>query len=511
MRIGILILAILCCSYGEAQNRFFTFVEGWVNNASLETADGYLVMGLGNVGFPPVNHFLRYNFINTEGSITNYLEFEVDTVLGTSSQGQSNMMIQIPNGNYLSAGILVRDEAPVQYGVIYEYDPISNLISVRSTLNDASLTQFWGLAYRTDTTYSVIGLRANGLNQDARVYRFNINGDLIWETDFFWGGEQQRTRPHDLITLNSGHTAALFWEIDSGQPAFHDRWRVRLTLLNDLGQIVWNRYPGDHENYRIRPGGITEQDGDILVAFSDPEYYDETGEWQPSPSNRVRFELYDTLGTLLSSDSLDELNENINARRTVSQIQHLTDGNLLVSGYHELQHGFLAKITPDLETIWLERYSPYEYTPGVFDFNTQILNTIETSDGGFLCTGMFSADPGSEPHPSGIQTAIALKVDQYGCLIENCQVGLEEYVMGSLSVYPNPVGASLNVSLPQGVQVVQVTVVDAMGRCEDLRFDINGQGILSSQISDFKSSSGLYSIIITSRDGRMFTGKFVIE
>jgi len=127
----------------------------------------------------------------------------------------------------------------------------------------------------------------------------------------------------------------------------------------------------------------------------------------------------------------------------MTQMQVLLDGNLLISGYSKLRSQ-LIKLTPSGEIIWHRTHTPFPLQPENFGFHeyTHILHSLPTSDGGFLCTGSFRSDPRDE-YPNGIQTAIALKVDEYGCLEAGCEVtGIEELHIekdeGQLRLFPNP-------------------------------------------------------------------------
>ncbi len=499
-----------------AQDYFFSFVGGWRNNVGLEHNQDYQVIGLETVGQPGQNGLIL-NHLFDDGSVSSQISFSIDTLNSIDIWDVSSSSLWIDDNTLLMPG---RTSTGItNEGGLFRFDAESQVIDLYSSYNFDILTVFFCIEGYSDTSFIVLSRETEtGMFTRSYVHCINNDGTVQWSSEEMSTGQAWNyTRPQDILRLTSGQIAVLIWEHDTNQPAFHDRWRARLSLLDDTGAVLWTRYPGDHENYRIRPGGIVEQDGDILVAFSDPYYYDETGEWQPS-ANKVRLERYNQTGTLVMEDSLIVNPPDLPAHWVVSQVLKTSDDNFIIAGYHDLRHGFLAKITPEYETIWFERYSPYEYEEGqIPDFSTQILNTIETSDGGFLCTGMFFADPGSEPHPSGLQTAIALKVDEFGCLVENCSLGLSEFQVqdSRLELWPNPVSTGLNVRIPRGIAVDQVTLVDAMGRViEDSRFQIQGSqsdNLESLSLNLESLPAGLYTIIMTSDEGGLYSGKFMKE
>ena len=49
--------------------------------------------------------------------------------------------------------------------------------------------------------------------------------------------------------------------------------------------------------------------------------------------------------------------------------------------------------------------------------------------------------------------------------------------------------------------VERVMLADALGRFKDLKFEIDSDGNLKSQISNLNCPAGLYSLIVTTKDG----------
>jgi hypothetical protein len=61
------------------------------------------------------------------------------------------------------------------------------------------------------------------------------------------------------------------------------------------------------------------------------------------------------------------------------------------------------------------------------------------------------------------------------------------------------------------VTVERMIMTDALGKFEDLKFEIGNVGNLKFHISNFKFSSGLYPLIIITKDGSLYSAKFEIE
>ena len=154
-----------------------------------------------------------------------------------------------------------------------------------------------------------------------------------------------------------------------------------------------------------------------------------------------------------------------------TQTQMLSDGNILISGY-DLSRAFFMKVSPNGDHIWHRQfYNPEqngEPLPIGFSSRFMVKGVRETSDGGFICGGEFSATPGNEIWPNGIQTAFAMKLDSFGCLEEGCQlVGLAEEEIGVFEVYPNPSSDYVDILMPEGVFSAELEIRDMQGKLLD--------------------------------------------
>ena len=85
-------------------------------------------------------------------------------------------------------------------------------------------------------------------------------------------------------------------------------------------------------------------------------------------------------------------------------------------------------------------------------------------------------------------------------------IGIDEFETTShnLQLYPNPASNMLNISVSEGLEVVQTTVYDLMGR---RLYD--GGAVTTIPVSDF--SDGMYFISLTTVEGQVITQKFIIR
>jgi hypothetical protein len=110
-----------------------------------------------------------------------------------------------------------------------------------------------------------------------------------------------------------------------------------------------------------------------------------------------------------------------------------------------------------------------------------------------------------------------------GTWLDHCDghtLGLREFEIKVLEVYPNPYSrgssVSLGVRIPAGVQLTQVLVYDVMGRViPDSKFKYQGvdsdyleSGILNLE---FNQPAGLYTLLLTTKNGEVFSAKVMVE
>ena len=133
--------------------------------------------------------------------------------------------------------------------------------------------------------------------------------------------------------------------------------------------------------------------------------------------------------------------------------------------------------------------------------------------------GEYLADPGTF-YPNGLQSAFALKVDEYGCLQPDCQLAdtlgtsITEADLSELSMYPNPVGEVLHIKVADmSHQISDIRIIDMLGRekaagsppffkgeypqGEGVRFNVS------------HLPNGIYIVSIQFDDGRSVSRKFV--
>jgi hypothetical protein len=475
-------LFILCCSLNlSGQTTFFNFVEGWVNSYSVEDSNGYLLLGLKDLGGGSTSHSLLYNQISLNGNFLDSWELNIDSVETTTTDLGSQIAIEIEN-ELLIVSYFGNPSDGSANGGVFSYGIGSGLWDNLFTIDNELFTSLFCIEVSSDNMLLLAGFNQDvDFNVDLHLYKTNLEGLFLWEF-ISECGQSCRSYPQQILPLDNGNTVLLFREWDLSYPFYHDRERAVLVMIDPEGEELWRVYPGNYEDYKIIPGGVLEVDGELLVSFTDPRYYDDNGEWLTNWEGTLFFERYSISGDLLDDFDFSGMIPNGSAPGfpelgyQITQMQSLDDGNILVSG-HTFFKGFLLKMTPEGTIIWFRIFTARPFPEDIPEFYqyTHFHHTLPTSDGGYLCTGEYLSDPTSE-YPNGIQTAIALKVDEYGCLEAGCEVtGIEDLHIekdeGLLNIFPNPAQShfTLEYEIDRPFHRAEMIVSNVLGQTEFTR------------------------------------------
>lgn len=201
-------------------------------------------------------------------------------------------------------------------------------------------------------------------------------------------------------------------------------------------------------------------------------------------------------------------------------MQKLEDGNIFISGTNGAD-GLLLKITNEGNVIWHRGHSLYDETnnPTIAQF-THFYNVTPTSDGGYMAAGQYDSTP-SDIFPQAIQTAIAVKIDEFGCLEPGCQLidGLEEIILGlqdAMKIYPNPVQDVFNIEWSEEAtpsrtsgDAQRLLVIGQLGRTVLEKNISSGSVAVALGVTGFET--GLYTIHWLDGNTLLDSEKFIKE
>ncbi|HEX8514945.1 MAG TPA: T9SS type A sorting domain-containing protein [Bacteroidia bacterium] len=170
----------------------------------------------------------------------------------------------------------------------------------------------------------------------------------------------------------------------------------------------------------------------------------------------------------------------------------LNDGSIVCAGQHttSVNNGLLIKIDSAGNQQWLRTYyaSPSS--------NSYFYDLKATGDGGFIMVGSGNITG---------QDAWVVKVDEFGCEVANCSVGVNEFQIpnSKLILYPNPANNEITLQISDlNISDAEIQVINGLGEFQQFQ-------ISDSKINISHLASGVYFLTVTSGDAKRSTGKFI--
>ena len=441
----------------HAQERFFTFVEGWTTMSIVEYDDKYIVAGTGlnnsnlnNIQFnrlTKTGELLTSWQINIPGTIIS--DIGTQQCLSDLKFGKRMMGITIiTNDNIVKSRRLIFNDDFSEIGdSIWTYQPPQGEQSdIFVTYHKKPNEILHSVHYYTGSTVNSILVSTDTL------------GNTIWESSFPCGGDYCWMEPRHIHAAHDG--GYIF--TNNERRGFAEGGIVGEL---DIGTIIKTDSLGIQE-WRIRPGGVGEpydsgyillqptDDGNYLCAWVDNRIRTSDGatfdHYNKNPNVTIWFAKIAPDGSKLWEKNIADEIELWDVWRTVFRLEQmirLPDGNFVI-----LYQNSIIKINQEAEVIWARRLNPVGFESSdeqVFYYGMKGIS--HTSDGGLIITGEFVAFAGTV-YSEYLQTGFVLKLDEYGCLEEGCQeddpiVGVEEVTqaVSKLAIYPNPTNRDITI------------------------------------------------------------------
>lgn len=296
--------------------------------------------------------------------------------------------------------------------------------------------------------------------------------------------------PQSMIPFEDGWLLVEFFKNPD-----RNRIEARILRLNNLGEIVWERFYKDSV-YSFRPRTLTADSTGFFLGggkgnldYKLQDYFEQTvivkynksGEFQWKFESQPDWTMAESIIVLEGGELI------VGAKRGIPfEININTDGfniqNLIfkLNSNHDLEwsrlmrneylHGFnnlekvldsgdgivycghqidetvgflgvLGKVSYTGDSLWMREFS-YE-SDTVVTYEQMLYDIERTPDGGFITVGS-----SMDNTPPQYQYGWILKVDEFGCLIPGCQLSTTKNISGEtefdLSIFPNPTSEYLN-------------------------------------------------------------------
>lgn len=426
-----------CVTQAQAQERFFKLIDGFLSTMLFETDSSYQSIG-GDYATFQSNVYI-FNALSKTGTLNDTWTFAFDSC--DFSEPTLNQATNF-NGKWLLGGVLS-----------YPHDVFTNagtLIEFSEDFRDTLKSKTFNFGNQTFVDQIAV-VNSNKIIVTTDWVSNNVGKVKLIELDSQFNIQWSRTYPPSSIGTGNIFYPIQLQLVSGGgylmtcleQYYSNGLYSQRPVLIktNSQGIQQWRRYVGD-ANYLCEGGyAVPSPDGGWLVAWSAPSATGVGGD--ANREDGIRIEKINTSGVTEWTRHLgwfmDYQTDQYNY--FPKQFQTLPDGNYLVSGYM-FSKAFLLKVSPLGDPIWYRVYAdPYGADNNVID-EVLIYSTTPTSDGGFICAGEYRSDPGGL-FPNLVQSAFAMKLDEYGCLEPGCQVAdaVEEVDINTattITISPNP-------------------------------------------------------------------------
>jgi len=505
----------------KAQERFFEFLPGWKNMYLAEKGNKYFSFGTA-IDETFSNHY-QFSIITSTGELIDAWELDLDTITVLQSR-YNNDVSQLGQDFYIS-GSLRGEQSNRFYGTFIKFNS-----DFSDTLNFKTFNILPG---NGTMVRSHISLGPNKFilggflqNTNFQVYpslmQTDSVGNIIWRKNYFCGGNCDLIPYHILQAADGGYFFTCAELHNSGGSGSYFIEYTAIIKTDSLGNEQYRLHPGDPDNYNVVGWVLPTDDGNYITAYSNPflGVLDENPQF--NPESTIWLKKIDLEGnTMFDLSLIDFLPLSDFGNRipySIKQMIKLTNGDIIIAG-NAGQHfwGFILKITQNGEPIWIRliKFPPQSEDNNAGAEYTQIYGVTPTSDGGYMMAGEYFSTPGNI-FPDGIQTAIAVKVDEYGCLQPGCQLAdavpeLNKANLG-LVVYPNPARETVNITVAENVKVATVRVYEVTGRVvikATNGLPLGEGGLRGIDVRNLKP--GMYLIEVETKNGLREIKRIVVE
>ncbi len=498
----LLIVSLLFPSllYGQVTfNKVFNIEQG-VEAASgvVEHDDGYIFYGTGSE-YSEFNGWRAMVLLKTDfnGNVLWHKKFGKS---GEAQLTESGALKKLSSGNLFVAGA-VYDSITEQFdALMLKFSPSGDTIWRKKFGTLQQDEYFLGsLEYDNNNIFAIGAKIISQTNWDYFIVKTDSNGNQIWQRTY--GGN----RIDEGWAMDITHDGNLI--VAGGREFPPDVWDGHLMKMMPNGTPIWHqRYGTENGDCAIIRINTTIDGGFIFTSCLDTVI--NVGDEQ-----LVRYiAKIDSSGNLLWRNFY---NAPSGREKAINMVRGLNDGSILFCGSawnNEISRfsGWLMKLDTDGNELWENKYHYFNNNESPGPIST-LYDFQQTSDGGIVCAGSaFGVFNHSD--------FWLLKLDEYGCEIPGCHVGIKEKEnTGKVFVYPNPAKEKIFVSIKSSNQ--QHAFKEAVLKI----YDVAGKEIYT-QTSTLNTSAyseyfvntsafeiGIYFYKVTTGNQILGTGKIMVQ
>ncbi len=467
MRFTTFIVFFFCISLNflHAQTRFFKYLDGWKSTALAELDSTYVVFGTGSTEYS--QNYLEIHQMDKTGNLLSSWIHPPDSLISTELRNQQSFH-NYENTNIVGVTVIT----PQNELRAKRLRLSSNITHIVDSSWTYSTTADDAIMFITEQINENEILHAIGtINNGGRMKFISTDtlGNSNWEVTYECGNTCY-LRPVQIIPVyDGGYILTVIEQKTPNGGNIYEYHVASIIKTDSIGMQEWQMYPGGQgtpitSDYLV---AFPTDDGNYLCSWSDIHSRGNNGIVNNNPDRTIWFAKITPNGDKIWEKNIAEELSIWNINQTfhvLSQAILTPDNHIVISSL-----GILIKITQDAEVVWIRNTKPEELNPDTHDVSMYLHGIINTTDGGFLCSGEILRWVGGF-----IQTGYALKLDEYGCLEEGCHlddpvVNIEEVVekTTNISIYPNPTNHDININyqLPYNMpDYLTLFISDIMGK-----------------------------------------------
>ncbi len=457
-----------------AQERFFSFVEGWVAYHVIEYEQDYNIVGMNFTLDPTYIKYIQFSKLDKSGNILSEWDYRIDSVAVTTEIRNQQSFSTFGDKHLLG----ITSKSPPDFALNAEQLTLDGELQVteRSMLFEDAIMYITHQIDNNKILYATDDFENNTVN--STLVSTDTLGNVIWESNFSCGGTYCWMEPRHIHAAHDG--GYIF--TNNERRGFAEGGIVGEL---DIGTIIKTDSLGVQQ-WRIRPGGVGEpydsghillqstDDGNYLCAWVDNFWKTTDGStfdhYNRNPNVTIWFAKIAPDGTKLWEKNITEeieLWDISDVFYLLEQMIRLSDGNFVI-----LYQDGIVKINQEAEVIWARRLNPVGFESSDEQPFYYVMKGIShTYDDGLIITGEFGALPGTM-YDEFTQLGFVLKLDEYGCLEADCQeddpvsIIFPQLSVREMSIYPNPARESITLSydIGQSASRISLSVTDVAGR-----------------------------------------------
>ncbi|PCI93602.1 MAG: secretion protein [Flavobacteriales bacterium] len=475
------------------------------NRVKQTTDGGYIIAGesYSNDGDVSGNHGVQDAWIV---KLTNIGGISWQKSLGGTGDERITSIQQTMDGGYIVAGETNSNDGDISgNNGLRDYWIVKltslGIITWQKSLGGSSFDHGYNIQQTTDGGYIVTGnsssndgdVTGNHGSVDGWIVKLTSTGNITWEKSF--GGSSadyltriQQTSDGGYVALGSSFSNNGDVTVNNGSI---DYWVIKLT---SNGNITWEKSLGGTNSDLGSSIKQTTDGGYIVTGSSDSNDGDITG-------NKGGFDVWavklTSTGIISWQKSLGGTGDDYGV-----SIQQTIDGKYIIAAYSNSLDGDVTG-NHGLNDYWLVKLT----TTGVIDWQKSLgggaeewANHIQqTTDGGYIVVGFSDSNDGDvSGNHAGTEDFWVVKLF--------ATVGLKEYNLSNISLYPNPTTENITIDLGEIKQNVKATLTNSLGQV------ILSKNYTSTNIInlDIDAPSGIYFLHLEI-DGEVITKKIIKE